>query len=153
MEYYIVSSFDPECYNPTILKGQKVENWEEYCNSLMPEAIKLAIKKYSKGNKDFDGAINHLSLRITEERMSEAMIEVLKKKGYELVKFQEKSFGWRGDFFDINEIELHNLRAELENNESYIERKNDYELKKDTIDYLQEKNAKIKTKIKELEEN
>lgn len=40
---YVVSNSDWEGYDPTVVEGPYVKNWDEYCQQLIPEAVKLCI--------------------------------------------------------------------------------------------------------------
>lgn len=146
MALYIVSHSDPESYAPTFLEGPEVENWEEYCNSLMPEIIERAIELGTKGNKNFYGNENKWSDQIREMEMSEATITVLKTKGYKVVQLPNMNFFWLGDWSKNPKIALHNIEAEIDFLQYTIK---EYEEENDPdneggINYMKEKIIELK---------
>jgi hypothetical protein len=146
--FYIISSCDPETYSPIIVKGPEVENWEKYCKELIPEVIKMAIKICSKGEVNAYGHINTFNWTISEIYLAEAMVLVLKEKGYEDIKFPEWSFGWH-DSEKYDEIVEFNLITHLENNKNMME---DDKTDENFIKLLEEENERLKEMLKEVRE-
>ena len=141
MALYIVSHSGPESYAPTFMEGPEVENWEEYCNSLMPEIVKKAIEFGTKGNKNFYGNKNEWTDKIDEMEMGEAAVKVLETKGYKTIRLPSIDFGWRGSWMDNPQIAVHNLEAEIDYFQHSIEgleEENDPE-NQNSIDYMKEK--------------
>ena len=68
-EIYFLSYAWYEEYSPILLRGPKVENWESYCNSLLPAAAELAVEQ-----------ANDTWLGWPE--IVDAMVSILKEKGY-----------------------------------------------------------------------
>lgn len=117
IEYYLLSYAWYEDYSPTILKGPKVDNWEQYCNSKLNEAVSRLLEKY-KGDweetlkyqhKIGEAMLNetlywspeqheefnakYLNLRdIGTNDIVYSLLGVLVDEGYEIVKPQETTY-------------------------------------------------------------
>jgi len=149
MALYIVSHSDPESYAPTFMEGPEVENWEEFCQSLMPEIVERAIEFGTKGKKNFYGNKNEWTDHISEMEMSEATITILKTKGYRVVQLPNMNFFWLGDWSKNPQIHVHNIKAEIESLQNSIRGLKEEEDPENqhSIDYLEEKVAELKEKL------
>jgi len=121
MALYVVSHSDPECYAPTYLEGPEVENWEKYCEGLINEAIEQAIYFATKGNMNIYNDENEWDSTIYQENLSEALIKVLESKGYVQTSLPNVNFNWQGDWRDDKKIIIHNMRADIQRYESFLE--------------------------------
>jgi len=71
-----------ETYSPRLLEGPVQYNWSDYCDSLLPEAVKRALTP--KDDRELSW--------IGWDEIVDGMVEVLQEKGYKLVKPEEKTY-------------------------------------------------------------
>lgn len=104
---YLVSSQDPDCYNPTLLEGPEVENWKEYCESFNEELIQKSL------NSD--------EYFIDEVELKNNLISILKEKGYKEVNPIEYCFTF-GEIEILNDprIKLYKLEKAIEEFRDFI---------------------------------
>jgi len=116
MAIYIVGAYSNNYHEKTIVEGPEVDNddWAAYCDGLNEDVYKKALENNSK-------------FQIHEDQLSEALIEILKDKGYKTIKVQEKSFSGEDEL--PFEIRKHNLQAAIENEKSWVERSEDEKTK------------------------
>lgn len=89
--YYILSYSHYEDYCPTVLWGPRVENFQAYCDSLLPEAVELTLNK-KETLEDGSPWITWIGWDTIEE----ALLEILKMKGYEIVELEEANYWGSG---------------------------------------------------------
>ena len=131
MALYVVSYSDPECYSPTYMEGPEVENWEEYCKSLMDEIVAKAIQLCSKGKIDIYKHKNNWNNIIRENDLCDATIKVLESKGYKKIKLPNMDFNWQDDWRENTRIVAHNMKAEIEHDKEYMKEIKQEKKKKD----------------------
>lgn len=92
--YYLVSYSWYEDYEPTLMYGQKVKDWEKLCDDLMPQAVEIALSKNSK-------------ISIGWPEIVESLVEALQSKGYKKIKPDEACY-WGSTIIcdDDNEPDL-----------------------------------------------
>lgn len=85
-ELYTLSYSWYEEYCPKLFYGPKrIDGWENYCDSLLPEAIDLAIKNNSTETRD-------RPMWVGWSEITDAMAEILVQRGYEEVQPTEKVY-------------------------------------------------------------
>jgi hypothetical protein len=100
---YIVHNTDPDGYDPAYLIGPTVPKWEEYCKSLAPEVVALAIKNCKKGHKRMAQWDIDCNFVIKEDEpvwnieLSYALYRVLLSKGYRKVTFESFGYNWHAE--------------------------------------------------------
>ena len=116
---YRVSYSWYEEYNPTIVSGPKVDDWETYCKRLVPEAcIRAAKNAVSGGGHEHWVGMNDIK---------DAVVEILIDKGYTVLKPVEFDiFGGcivenrkeiEKYMVAVNEIEVSAIETILDHNE------------------------------------
>ena len=101
-----------EEYSPRLFCGPKIDCWENYCDSLLPEAIDLAIKNNSTETRD-------RPMWVGWSEITDAMAEILAQRGYEELNPPEKVY-WGSNIIrnnsDINRFvkESSNIDKTLE---------------------------------------
>lgn len=78
---YLLSHNDHDSYAPNLIEGPEVEDWQAYCNSFLKEATDRAIKIEVERDSWVDWSDIVLQL-----------VEILKEKGYKVVKPIEATF-------------------------------------------------------------
>jgi len=78
-ELYIVSYSNEEDYDPTLVVGPHVADWEAFCDSLLNDAADLALRR-----KGPDGELG--GSWIGWDTLREMLVEVLLTKGYREVR-------------------------------------------------------------------
>ena len=84
-ELYRLSYSWYEEYSPRLFCGPKIDCWENYCDSLLPEAIDLAIKNNSTETRD-------RPMWVGWSEITDAMAEILAQRGYEELRPPEKTY-------------------------------------------------------------
>jgi len=152
MALYTVSHSDPEGSVPTYLEGPEVKNWEKYCESLMDEAKEKAICFATKGNKNAYDDLNEWNSTIYQEDLSAALVTILESKGYVITTLPNMDFYWQGKWKDDEAIIIHNLRAEIDRDESFIEdskERSDVE----SVEYFKNRISEMKKNLEKLLKN
>lgn len=96
--YYLVSYSWYEDYEPTLLHGPKVKDWEKFCDDLMPEAVERTLQKTKE--------------TIGWPEIIETLIEILQTKGYIKVKPEEACY-WGSTIICDDDHEEPDLTPEL----------------------------------------
>lgn len=81
--HYIVSYSWWEEYSPVVVFGPAVEDWEKFCDSLLPQAIDLALK--NQAEKKFPTWLGWNDI-------ADSMVETLKEYGYKKIDLPEKTY-------------------------------------------------------------
>jgi hypothetical protein len=139
---YVVSYSWYEEYSPIIVSGPEQKNWTEYCDSLLPEAIELALKDNNEVvyNKEKD-KFEIFRRWIGWSDIVDSLVKVLETKGYTKVKLEEANY-WGSNIIrdahgrfededhkvDLSQVIKHNLTTEYEmDKEHYFGRLKDEE--------------------------
>lgn len=81
MYYYTLSYTWRETYEPHILAGPSIGDWDTYCEGLLEPAAQRALNK----KKDTTDSVGWRDI-------VESMIELLKEQGFQEIHFPEKCF-------------------------------------------------------------
>jgi len=117
---YIVSYTNYEEYVPTILEGEEILNWKEFCDTLIPQAVKATIKEA----ETYDGYIGW-------NEIVEALVKIL------ISEYDYKRINPKGaDYFGS---------AIIKEN-----RPGGFELESDILEQILQHNERVKKVIAEL---
>lgn len=92
---YLVTYNWYEDHKPTLVEGPEVDDWQAYCNSFLEEATERAIK------------IEEVEMSwVGWPEIVEQVIEILKEKGYKVVKPTEATY-WGASIIHYKDEEAH----------------------------------------------